>query len=387
MRRGNIQIASLQKNAIIKASEQVGNMNGIGEHILCNELTKPLLDNLKRHPKRIVFPEGEDVRLLKVAEQLVSEQAILPILIGRKDVIRKLAEDEHISLKYVRIISPEKSSDFDLFCERYERAEKMNGMAVPNVRELMKEPLRFACMMALYGQADGIVAGNSMVGGASVFRAVSRYRRSQEADQPLFGVSVMVIDDFKKFGGEGIVFMADTGITPVPTVENMAYYAVQTGKMARHLLGRPVQVSMVSASTLGSIPSVPSNRARAAVELANSVLARELLTHDISVEGEMQVDAALSPEAYQVRVRHSVLRRPSDVLIFPTLDAADLSKRFVGLLPSVKEYGMILKDILFPIAEVPRLATEESIFGTSLIVANQAIRFHQLYPDGVAPLY
>jgi phosphotransacetylase len=101
----------------------------------------------------------------------------------------------------------------------------------------------------------------------------------------------------------------------------------------------------------------------------------------------MQVDAALSPEAYQVRVRHSVLRRPSDVLIFPTLDAADLSKRFVGLLPSVKEYGMILKDILFPIAEVPRLATEESIFGTSLIVANQAIRFHQLYPDGVAPLY
>ena len=87
-----------------------------------NDFTGPLLDNLKRHPKRIVFPEGEDVRVLRVSERFVAEQAGVPILLGRKEVIRRMAEMNGISLKFVRIIEPEKSSDLQMFCDRYERA-------------------------------------------------------------------------------------------------------------------------------------------------------------------------------------------------------------------------------------------------------------------------
>ena len=85
-----------------------------------NDFTGPLLDNLKRHPKRIVFPEGEDVRVLRVSERFVSEQAGVPILLGRKEIIRRMAEMNGISLKFVRIIEPEKSSDLQMFCDRYE---------------------------------------------------------------------------------------------------------------------------------------------------------------------------------------------------------------------------------------------------------------------------
>lgn len=351
-----------------------------------NDFTKPILEHLKRHPKRVVFPEGEDVRLLRVAERCIREEAIVPILLGRKEIIRNMAERENISLKYIRIIEPEKSSDFNLFCERYERAELMNGIKLDNVRSIVAEPMKFAAMMALYGQADAVVAGNKL-GAGPIFRAVMKYRKHADQNKPLFSISILVIEDFKKYGGDGILFMADTGVNPVPTVEDMAYYAVETGKLARHVLGHPVQVSMLSASTNGSVPGVPSNRVRAATTLARQVLKEECLNEDILVEGDIQMDAAISPCAYNVRVQHSLLRRSSDVLIFPTLDAADICKKSLQLMPGVTGYGLVLEDIIFPVAQVPRLSSEETIFGTALIVALQAIHFHQLYPEGVATIY
>ena len=142
-----------------------------------NDFTGPLLDNLKRHPKRIVFPEGEDVRVLRVSQRFVEEQAGAPILLGRREVITRMAEMNGISLKFVRIIEPEKSSDLQMFCDRYERAEQMFGNGLPmNTREIVSEPVHFAAMMVLYGQADAIVAGN-MKRVASVFRAVNKYRQ------------------------------------------------------------------------------------------------------------------------------------------------------------------------------------------------------------------
>lgn len=199
-----------------------------------NDFTGPLLDNLKRHPKRIVFPEGEDVRVLRVSERFVNEQAGVPILLGRKEIIRRMAEMNGISLKFVRIIEPEKSSDLQMFCDRYERAEQMFGNGLPmNTREIVSEPVHFAAMMVLYGQADAIVAGN-MKRVASVFRAVNKYRQDPVPTKPLFAISIVMVPEFaEKFGGRGIYFLADTGVTADPTVENMAYFAVETAKMAR----------------------------------------------------------------------------------------------------------------------------------------------------------
>lgn len=102
-----------------------------------------------------------------------------------------------------------------------------------NTREIVSEPVHFAAMMVLYGQADAIVAGN-MKRVASVFRAVNKYRQEPVPTKPLFAISIVLVPEFaKKFGGRGIYFLADTGVTPDPTVENMAYFAVETAKMAR----------------------------------------------------------------------------------------------------------------------------------------------------------
>ncbi len=361
-------------------------MNENHDFLPLNDFTGPLLAQLKRHPKRIVFPEGEDIRILRVAERLVREEAIVPILIGNRERITRMAELHSISLKFVRIINPKESSDFDTFCERYERAELMQGNTPSNVPQLMQDPTRFACMMALYSQADAIVGGN-INGSAPLYRAIMKYKKHPEPNKPLFATSILLIDEYRKYGGNSIFFLADTEVTTVPSVESAAYTAVETGKFARHLLGRPIQVSLLSASTNGSVPGIPSERVRAATVLAKTIVAQENLNADITVEGDIQIDAAINPEAYNMRVQHSVLRKPSDVLIFPTLDSADIAKKALTMMPSVQNYGFILQEILFPVAHIARLADVERIFGTTLAVASQAIHFHDLYPEGVASVY
>ena len=89
--------------------------------------------------------------MLRVSQRFVEEQAGAPILLGRREVITRMAEMNGISLKFVRIIEPEKSSDLQMFCDRYERAEQMFGNGLPmNTREIVSEPVHFAAMMVLY---------------------------------------------------------------------------------------------------------------------------------------------------------------------------------------------------------------------------------------------
>ncbi len=350
-----------------------------------NTFTEPLLENLRKHPKRLVFTGGEDARIIRVASWLVQEMAAAPILLGRRDIIRRIAEQNGIPLDFVRIIEPAKSPDVPVFCERLTRIQKIIGNDEIDVCSLVVQHIHFAAMMTLYGQADSVIAGNSL-GTAAIVRAAMRYRHDFQHPK-LFGINILHIPEFAVRYGQGTYFTADSILTPVPTVEQLAHSAVETSKFARHLLGHTIQTSMLSASTLGSKPDLPANRVQAAVALAQAQIQQEGLTTEIAIEGEIQIDAAISHDAYSMRVKPSSIRRPSNVLIFPTLDAADITTRLLNLMGSVHSYGHILSGILFPLAMVTRLATEEQIYGTALIVGNEAIKYHHLYPEGTAPVY
>ena len=190
-----------------------------------------------------------------------------------------------------------------MFCDRYERAEQMFGNGLPmNTREIVSEPVHFAAMMVLYGQADAIVAGNMKKGGFRFPRGKQVPAGSRSPPSPCLPFPSCSFPNFsKKFGGRGVYFLADTGVNPEPTVENMAYFAVETAKMARHMLGKSVRVAMLSASTSGSVPELAADRTRAAAALAKSMVQKDCLNNEISIEGEIQIDAALSSDSYSVR--------------------------------------------------------------------------------------
>src|SRR5690606_27504694 len=117
-----------------------------------NPFISYLLDKLRRHPKRIVFTEGADLRVLQAAARLVAEEAAVPVLLGDRAVIREMAEKNGVSLKFVNVIEPSKASDLPLFCQRFEKIARYRNLQTADPVDIMSRPHYFGSMMVQYGQ-------------------------------------------------------------------------------------------------------------------------------------------------------------------------------------------------------------------------------------------
>lgn len=336
-----------------------------------------LLDQLRRHPKRVVFTEGADIRVIRAAARLVSEEAVAPILLGDRDAIRALAAQHDVSLKFIHIIDPPKSSDFGLFCQRVGNMARYRSLASVKPEELVARPQYFGSLMVQYGQADAVVGGNQVLP-AVFFRALIHTIKPQEGVPKIFGVSVLTGGHLRHLGGSGVLLLADTGLVPAPDVHELAAIALETGKLAHHFLGRKPLVAMLSHSTKGSASTAEAQRIAAAAALAQTEAMRGFL--DIDIEGELQADVALDPSAAEIKLPGAEGRRTADVLVFPNLDAAHISLKLLQHVAGAQSYGQLILGLSRPAAQVPRTTTEETIFGTAAAVAVEAIKFHQLYP-------
>ena len=227
-----------------------------------------VIEKLQRHPKRLVFPEGTEPRVLQAARQFQALRLGAPVLLGDRVRIKPLAEELGLSLEGLRIINPAESEDLDPFARRYESLHRADGMTFEVARRTLLEPDHYGAMMLAMHQTDG------MVSGAGEARGTAR--------QPLFDIikpapnfaapsscMVMEVAD-SRFGEQGVMFLADCGVIPEPTAEQLADIAVSTAMLARHLLGTRPRVAMLSYSTHGS----PAHPAIAKVQAATT-LARE----------------------------------------------------------------------------------------------------------------
>jgi phosphotransacetylase len=344
-----------------------------------NHIVRHLLDQLRRHPKRVVFTEGEDIRVIRAAARLVREEVVAPILLGDRQRIRALAAEHDVPMTFIHTIDPPKASDFTLFCQRVTNMARYRGTRLGNPADIVSRPHYFGALMAQYGQADAIVGGNQALP-AAFFRALLHTIKPMPDVPKIFGVSILIAPHLKHVGGSGILLLADSGLIPNPTVEELAAIAIDTGKLAMHFLGRRPLVAMLSHSTQGSAATPDAQRMAAATSLAKDLAMRNFI--DIGIEGEVQADVALDPSAAETKLPGSEVRPTADVLVFPNLDAAHISLKLLEHMAGAQSYGRLIRGLARPAAQVPRTATEETIFGTAAAIAVEAIKFHQLYPDG-----
>jgi len=344
-----------------------------------NLFTQSLFDKLKRHPKRIVFTEGEDSRVLRVAEKMVSMEIGVPILLGNAERIRNLAKDMGTKMDFIKVLEPSKSSDFDQFCKRYEKMERIRGVVVANIQQTVAKAQNFGAMMIQYGQADALVGGNGVVPGL-VYRSLLHMVKPLPGVERIFGANILVAPHLEHFGQEGILIFADCALNTQPEVHQLASIAVETGILARHILGRDPRVVLLSHSTKGSNNNAASRRVEAATALAKERVTREFLPMEI--DGELQADVALDAGAAEVKMPDVEKKPPADVLIFPTLDAGHISLKLMTHVAGAKNYGQIVLGLTRPAAQVPRTVSEEALLGTAAMVGVEASKFHQLYPDG-----
>ena len=336
-----------------------------------------ILQKLQRHPKRIVFPEGSEPRVLQAARQFFTLQLGAPILLGDRTRIKELAARLNLSLEGVRIINPADSEELDRFANVYARHREDKGMTVEREREVMLHPNYFGSMMVAMRQADGVVSGTNEAAG-SVLRPLFQVFRRAPGVSTASSCMIMEVED-TRFGHEGALFMSDCGVIPEPSVEQLADIAVSTAALALRLLGIRPRVAMLSFSTHGSAKHTTVEKVRAAKDIAIEKARGIMLGADF--DGDLQVDAALIPEVADLKYKDSPVAGRANVLVFPDLNSGNIGSKLVQHMARANAYGQIILGLDQPAADVSRGANAHDVLGVAGIVGLQAIAYRELYPD------
>lgn len=332
-------------------------------------LIPKLIEKLQRHPKRVVFAEGADPRIIQAARQWVTRRMGVPILLGDRAAIKEVATKLDVNLQGMRVIEPARSEDFKTFVTQLEQIRRFKGLREAEAVEALKNSGYFGTMMVVTGQADALISGGTIAAASAlrpIFQIIPRHTGVDHAS------SLMILDfDEKKVGSDGALFLSDCGVIPDPTAAQLCDIALSTASIARHLTGEVPRVAMLSYATHSSSNHPALVKVRHATELARAKASS--LGLEIEIDGEIQVDAALDGVVAQAKRVTSAVGGRANVLIFPDLNSANIAFKLVQVLAGANTYGQILTGLTKPAAEISRGASAHDVFGAAAIVATQAI--------------
>ena len=336
-----------------------------------------VIEKLQRHPKRVVFPEGTEPRVLQAARQFYSLRCGVPILLGDRPQIKHAAEKLNVSLEGIRIINPAESEELENFAKRYEMLRRFKGIKEREARETMLKPNYFGAMMVAMHQADGLVSGSNEVTG-SVLRPLFQIIKVAPQTTTASSCMVMEVED-TRFGEKGVMFMADCGVIPDPNVEQLSDIAVSSAELVRQMINVRPRVALLSYSTKGSATHPSIGKVQAATALARQKAEQKMLEADF--DGELQVDAALVPEIAMRKLPESKVAGQANVLVFPDLNSGNIGSKLIQHVSRANAYGQILLGLDRPAADLSRGSNAHDIMGVAAIIGVQATAYKLLYGD------
>lgn len=340
-----------------------------------------VIEKLQRHPKRVVFPEGADPRVLQAARQFQVLRLGAPIVLGSEERIRAVAAERDISLEGIRVVEPAHSPDLEMFARTY-RLLRQPKLKALEVREMMQQPGYFAAMMVAMRQADGLVTGTNSATPVALRPLIQTFRLAPNISTAC-GCTVVELDN-PALGEQGVLVLADDAVLLHPTMEQLADIAISTARFARHLFGFRPRVAFLSHTTRDKTSLPDAGRIQAAVALAQRKAQAESLAADF--DGELQADTALVPEIAGRKLSESPVAGRANVLIFPDLTSANIGYKFLRHLARARAYGHLLLGLHYPAADVSRGATAHDLLGVAALVGLQAIGYESLYPGSTAAL-
>lgn len=338
-------------------------------------LIQRLSERLTRHPKRIVFPEGADPRIIQAARKFASMRLGVPILLGDRSQIRERAQRLDIDLTGIRIVEPEHSEERAGFMEKMQGLSRFQNLNEFEISEYVSNKNYFATLMLATGQADAMVGGATQTA-SSVIRPVLQLIPLQ---QGVHSVSSMLLldTDESHLGYNGVLFLADCGVIPDPTSQQLAEIAVVTATLAHHLTNETPRVAMLSYSSKSNSSNATIMKMQAATQLAHE-LARQG-DNKIEIDGELQVDAALSAVTAEQKGISGSVAGKANVLVFPDLASGNIASKLLHVIAGTPIYGPILTGLRKPVAEISRGASAHDILGAAVLVGCQAVDHRFLY--------
>ena len=312
--------------------------------------------------KHIVLPEGAEERTLKAAE-IISKQGFADVtLIGKASEINKLSEG--LDYSNVSIIDPEESDKTKEYAEQFYELRKHKGISKEDAEKQVLDPLYYACMMIKMGDADGMVAGAINTTG-NTLRPALQIIKTAPGISVVSSSFIMELPN-KDYGHNGILMFGDCAVNPNPNADELAAIAVSTAKTGQQLVGMEPKVAMLSFSTKGS----------ANHELVDKVVQATAkvkeLAPGLSVDGELQADAALVEKVGKLKSPGSEVAGKANVLIFPDLQAGNIGYKLVQRLAGAKAIGPVCQGLAAPVNDLSRGCSVEDIVSVVAITAVQA---------------
>ena len=322
------------------------------------EIMRVVIHKAQRQPMRIVFPEGEETKILRACQILLDEQIATPILLGRESVIRERIEECRLTLEGVRIIDPQTSPDLERYSGQLYSLRQRKGITPIEAREWMVQRNVYGSMMVQAGDADALVSGLTQHYPDTI-RPALHVISVREGLHRVSGVYMLIT------AKGDVYFLADCTVNIDPSAEDLAEIAICTAEMARRFNVEP-RVAMLSFSNFGSTRHSLADKVRRAVELLHQ---RE---PSLIVDGEMQADTAVVPEIIAETYPFSVLKGGANVLIFPTLEAGNIAYKLLARIGGCEVIGPILTGTSKPVHVLQRGAEVNDIVNVAAIAVVDA---------------
>ena len=315
----------------------------------------------RQKPARVVYPEGDDERIVAAAVKARALGIAQPILLGAEDAVRALAQKNGLSLDGIPIVHPETDSRLESYVAEYLRSSNVKETVA---RKMLRRPLFFGGMMVKSADADAMIGGAGCAT-ATFIQAASLTVGLQAGITTPSSFFLMILPDLAGVKDKVLVF-ADCAVNIAPTALQLAEIGVATAISAERLLGIQPKVAFLSFSTKGSARHPDTEKVIEAVALARQ------LKPDMLVDGELQGDAALVPRVGARKAPGSLVAGQADVLVFPDLDAGNIAYKLVQYCANAQALGPLLQGFAKPVNDLSRGASVEDIVGVTAVTVVRA---------------
>ena len=328
-------------------------------------LFEKMTNTARELQRRVVLPEGTEIRTLSAADRIIADGLAKVTLIGNPDEINALAQENNLQhIGGATIVNPACQEVIDKYAPILLELRKKKGMTEEQSRLTAADPLYLGCLMIKAGDCDCMVAGAENTTG-NVLRAAFQVIKTAPGIDTVSGAFLMVLPEGSPYGDNGLLVFADCAVVPDPDAHQLAQIALESAQTARDIAGIEPRVAMLSFSTKGS----------AKHDLVEKVIAATKMVREadpnLNVDGELQAAAALVPSVAAKKAPGSDVAGKANVLVFPSLEVGNIAYKLVQRLGGVDAIGPVLQGLGAPVNDLSRGASVDDIYKTIIMTCNQ----------------